>query len=517
MTTSYPPELAYKPRKSPSKFHPFACQPAIPIPKAMPSTSCSPSLSFYLISSLLLVIVSLSTSQPLLLPLTHTLSNTRLTKTQHLLKSISTRHNQHRHRSSVSLPLSPGSDYTLSISLASSPSQPITLYMDTGSDLVWFPCHPFDCILCENKPAAPTHPPKITSAPFVPCNSAACSAAHSSLSSSHLCAVAGCPLETIETADCSAFRCPSLYYAYGDGSLIARLRRDRLSIPTSNSSAFPFLHLSNFTFGCAHTALGEPIGVAGFGRGALSLPAQLSAVSPDLGSRFSYCLISHSLDATRLRHPSPLILGRSSSPSEEESDDGEFTYTPMLDNPKHPYLYSVGLAAITVGKTRIPATPDLKEIDVEGNGGMVIDSGTTFTMLPTRIYEKVLKEFELGVGGNYERATEVEEEMGMGLCYYYRAEENVKVPKIVLHFAGNASVVLPSKNYFLAFDKEGEKRKVGCLMMMNGGDLSDGGWPAATLGNFQQQGFEVVYDLEKRCVGFAKRRCAALWERLTRG
>ena len=30
--------------------------------------------------------------------------------------------------------------------------------------------------------------------------------------------------------------------------------------------------VSNFTFACAHTALGEPVGVAGFGRGLLLLP-----------------------------------------------------------------------------------------------------------------------------------------------------------------------------------------------------------------------------------------------------
>ena len=45
-------------------------------------------------------------------------------------------------------------------------------------------------------------------------------------------------------------------------------------------------------------------------------------------------------------------------------------------------------------------------------------------------------------------------------------------------------------------------------MLMNGGDdeeLSDG--PRATLGNYQQQGFEVVYDLEKQRVGFTRRKC----------
>ncbi|KAJ6308721.1 hypothetical protein OIU76_018326 [Salix suchowensis] len=96
----------------------------------------------------------------------------------------------------------------------------------------------------------------------------------------------------------------------------------------------------------------------------------------------------------------------------------------------------------------------------------------------------------------------------------------MNVPSVVLHFVGNrSSVVLPRRNYFYEFldggDGKGKKRKVGCLMLMNGGDAAElSGGPGATLGNYQQQGFEVVYDLENRRVGFARRECASLWETL---
>ena len=43
------------------------------------------------------------------------------------------------------------------------------------------------------------------------------------------------------------------------------LRRGRGTLAAS-------VAVSNFTFACAHTALGEPVGVAGFGRGLLLLP-----------------------------------------------------------------------------------------------------------------------------------------------------------------------------------------------------------------------------------------------------
>ncbi|XP_043718364.1 probable aspartyl protease At4g16563 [Telopea speciosissima] len=492
------------------------------------------SFMFLLFFCISIPFLSVSSSQ-IVLPLSHSLVNTQFNNTHHLLKSSSvqstTRFRNHHHghlpRRQISLPLAPGSDYVLTLSLGSDPAQTISLYMDTGSDLVWFPCAPFECILCEGKydTSATTPPPNVSSSAFVPCNSPSCSAVHSSLPSSDLCAISRCPLVTIETSDCSSFACPPFYYAYADGSFIARLYRDSISIPMSS----PSLRLKNFTFGCAHTALAEPIGVAGFGRGALSLPAQLANLSPQLSSSFSYCLVSHSFNEQKFHRPSPLILGRYSLNDEEkkQSVDGEsdFQYTKMLDNPKYPYFYCVGLEAVSVGGSRIPAPEILKRVNSKGDGGMVVDSGTTFTMLPAKLYEAVVAEFDHRVGRVYKRSRETEDQTGLSPCYYIDDSVNkaafAKVPKLALHFVGNATVVLPTRNYFYGFtnggDGVGKKRKVGCLMLMNGGIDANSGGPAALLGNYQQQGFEVMYDLEKGRVGFARKQCSTLWDSLNRG
>ncbi|KFK26526.1 hypothetical protein AALP_AA8G260600 [Arabis alpina] len=488
---------------------------------------------FFFYLAILQLYTSVSSSPPLLLPLSHSLSTSKHSSSPlHLLKSSSSRssarfrrhhHHNHKHQQQLPLPLSSGSDYLLSLSVGSSSS--VSLYLDTGSDLVWFPCRPFTCILCESKPI-PSSPPSLlsSSASTVPCSSPSCSAAHSSLPSSDLCAISNCPLDLIETGECntSSYPCPPFYYAYGDGSLVAKLYSDSLSLPP--------VSVSNFTFGCAHATLAEPIGVAGFGRGRLSFPAQLAAYSPHLGNSFSYCLVSHSFDSDRVRRPSPLILGRFNNEKEkrvETSDDEEeekkkksgFVYTEMLENPKHPYFYSVSLQGISVGKRNIPAPAMLRRVDRNGGGGIVVDSGTTFTMLPAKFYNSVVEEFDSRVGRVHERADRVEPGSGMSPCYYLN-QTSVKVPTLVLHFAGNgSSVTLPRRNYFYEFmdggDGKEEKRKVGCLMLMNGGDeaeLKSG--PGAILGNYQQQGFEVVYDLLNRRVGFAKRKCASLWDTL---
>lgn len=213
--------------------------------------------------------------------------------------------------------------------------------------------------------------------------------------------------------------------------------------------------------------------------------------------------------------PSPLILGRYDGAGDENVD---FVYTSMLPNPKHPYFYCVGLAGISVGEKSIPAPQILRRVDGRGSGGVVVDSGTTFTMLPDSLYNSVVAEFEGRVGRVHQRASEIEKKTGLGPCYYLGRV--VEVPTVTFHFIGNnSSVVLPSRNYFYEFLDGGDgfrsKRKVGCMMLMNGGDEVElSGGPGATLGNYQQQGFEVVYDLEKQRVGFAKRQCASLWDSL---
>ncbi|KAG6481727.1 probable aspartyl protease At4g16563 [Zingiber officinale] len=470
----------------------------------------------------------------LVFPLSHSLSrsqNANFTILQHLkelsLHSAVRRHN-HRHpperrRQQVSLPLSPGSDYTLSVSVGA-PSAPTTvaLYMDTGSDIVWFPCSPFECMLCEGKPSYPPLHPPLPPPPAsrqVACGSAACSAVHSGLPASDLCAIAACTLDDIETDSCSA-PCPRFYYAYGDGSLVARLRCGPLALHGSAAPSAAALRLQNFTFACAHSALAEPVGVAGFGRGPLSLPAQLAALSPSLAARFSYCLVSHSFKQDRLLRPSPLILGRTEPKPSAPDKYPPFVYTPLLHNPKHPYFYSVGLESLSVGPNRIRAPPELRGVDRKGNGGMVVDSGTTFTMLPAETYTSLAYEFDQQMSrAGFQRTADTEERTGLRPCYFFedRKADQRSVPGLALHFAGNASVALPRRNYFMGF--ESGRHRVGCLMVMSGAEAAaeeEYGGPAGTLGNFQQQGFEVVYDLEKKRVGFARRRCATLWEEMTR-
>lgn len=257
------------------------------------------------------------------------------------------------------------------------------------------------------------------------------------------------------------------------------------------------------------------------------MPAQLAAASPEIGNYFSYCLVSHAFDQTGgvRAGPSPLILGRyekktqlsttSTEPTDTVEETIDYKYTPLLENPKHSYFYCVGLQAISVETTKVQTPLSLRRVDSDGNGGMVVDSGTTFTMLPRGFHSSVMGEFDARVSKVYKRASRVEERTGLMPCYYGGKGEKSfgYVPRLVLHFGGNSTVALPRRNYFYEFFDGDAKRNVGCVMLMDGGDEAEnGGGPAGLLGNYQQQGFEVVYDLEMKRVGFARRKCASMWD-----
>ncbi|XP_028192249.1 uncharacterized protein LOC114377963 isoform X1 [Glycine soja] len=83
----------------------------------------------------------------------------------------------------------------------------------------------------------------------------------------------------------------------------------------------------------------------------------------------------------------------------------------MLWNPKHSYFYCVGLTEISVGKRTIPTPEMLRRVDRRGDDDVVVDSETTFTMLPESLYNLVVAEFSRRVGRVHKRASEIADGM----------------------------------------------------------------------------------------------------------
>jgi len=201
---------------------------------------------------------------------------------------------------------------------------------------------------------------------------------------------------------------------------------------------------------------------------------------------------------------SPLVIGDLAFSSNQS-----FQFTQMLKSPVFRSYYYIGLEGITVGNgSSIDVPISLRAFDTEGNGGLLIDSGTTYSHLPEPLYSRLLS--ELGSKITYKRSSEDEDRTGFDLCYKVPVVNNSVVddfPLITFHFLGNAELVLPKENCFYAVSAPKDSLVAKCFLFQS---MEDGDYgPAGVFGSFQQQNVEVLYDLEKERIGFQPMDCAS--------
>ncbi|KAM0946022.1 putative nepenthesin [Dioscorea sansibarensis] len=365
--------------------------------------------------------------------------------------------------SSVVSGLAQGSgEYFTRIGIGTPPSYAF-MVVDTGSDLAWLQCSP--CRRCYSQSAPIFDPRRSRTYASVPCGSALC--------------------RRLDASGCDLRRGACLYeVAYGDGS--ATMGDFSTETLTFRGGA----RLPRVALGCGHDNQGLFVaasGLLGLGRGTLSLPSQAAY---RLSRRFSYCLVDRTSTSSQpVTRASSLIFGPSAIPQSSSS----VAYTPMVRNPTMDTFYYADLIGISVGGARVPRA-ELKLDQGTGRGGVIIDSGTSVTRLARAAYEAMRDAFRAG-------ATELSPAAeGFSLfdtCYDLGGKSVVKVPTLVLHFAGGADVALPAENYLIPVDTKG----TFCFAFAG----TDGG--VSIIGNIQQQGFRMVFDSETSRIGFVPRGC----------
>ncbi|XP_031287785.1 probable aspartyl protease At4g16563 [Pistacia vera] len=374
--------------------------------------------------------------------------------------------------------------YSISLSFGT-PPQTIPLLMDTGSDLIWFPCT--TRYLCKNCSFSSSNTPlfipqQSSSSKIIGCRNPKCSWIHPN---------AQCK-DCNPSNNCTQI-CPPYIIFYESGATSG--------ISLSETLNFPNRTIPNFFVGCSVFSSRTPAGIAGFGRGQASLPSQLNV------DKFAYCLLSRKFDDTT--RSSPLILDNSSGSDSEKKSSG-LIYTPFIKNPVFPgrsafsVYYYVGLRKITVGERRVRIPYRYLRLDDEGNGGTIIDSGTTFTVMASEVREPLAAEFEsqLVKKMNFSRALGVEVLTGLSPCFNVSSgTTRLKFPKLKLHFKGGAEMAVPPENYAAVV---GDGSAV-CLMVVSG-RLGSGG-PTIILGNVFWQNYYVEYDLRKERLGFKQQQC----------
>ncbi|WRX33256.1 Xylanase inhibitor [Theobroma cacao] len=380
--------------------------------------------------------------------------------------------------------------YTISLSFGT-PPQTLPFVMDTGSDFVWFPCtHHYLCKNCSfSSSNIPSFIPKqSSSSKILGCQNPKCSWIHHTNATQ--CDECG---NNSTPQNCSQI-CPPYFIFYGLGTTAGFALSETLNLGDRIEP--------DFLVGCSLLSSHQPAGVAGFGRGLPSLPTQLKL------DKFSYCLISHRFDDST--SSSPLILD---SNSDFDKKKIGLTYTPFLKNPivqgKEAFkvYYYVGLRKISVGGRHVKVPYKYLSPGNDGNGGSIVDSGTTFTFMAREVFEPVAEEFVKQVK-KYSRARDVEDLTGLRPCFHVKGREKVELPELRLHFKGGAEIALPPNNYFVLVDGG-----AACLTVVTGGGVGGGegevgqSGPAVILGNFQMQNYYVEYDLRNERLGLRPQLC----------
>ncbi|GAB2297055.1 hypothetical protein Dimus_031158 [Dionaea muscipula] len=338
-------------------------------------------------------------------------------------------------------------EYFTRVGVGQPPSQQYVV-LDTGSDVSWLQCEP--CADCYQQSDPVFRPSSSSSYSRLSCGTAQCKA--------------------LDVSECRAGMC--LYeVSYGDGSYtVGDFVRERITFGEGAS-------VDGVAIGCGHNNEGLFVGAAGLlglGGGKLSFPSQINS------SSFSYCLVDrNSKAASTLEFNSPL--------------PPDAVTAPLLRNRQLDTFYYVAMSGISVGGQMLSVPPSAFRMDESGNGGVIVDSGTAVSRLQTEVYSALRDAYLSGT-------QHLPPANGVALfdtCYNLASMSSVEVPTVALHFPEGRRMPLPAKNYMIPVDSSG----TFCF------GFAPTTSSLSIIGNVQQQGTRVAFDLANNLVAFSPNKC----------
>ncbi|XP_071908074.1 aspartic proteinase PCS1-like [Coffea arabica] len=382
--------------------------------------------------------------------------------------------------STGSLPRAPNKlpfthNVTLTVSLAvGTPSQNVTMVLDTGSELSWLQCN-------TTRSGQPVFfPNRSSSYSPVTCSSLTCTTRTQDLSI---------------PASCDSRNLCHAVLSYADASSSeGNLALDNFNVGGSN---FP-----DTVFGCMDSGYSsnsdedsKTTGLMGMNRGSLSFVSQMGF------KKFSYCISGSDFSGV-------LLLG-----------DANLTwliplnYTPLVQiSTPLPYFdrvaYTVQLEGIKVSDKLLQLPKSVFEPDHTGAGQTMVDSGTQFTFLLGPAYTALRAEFVNQTSAVLRVLEEPEFvfQGAMDLCFRVPMNRtNIpEVPSVSLVFRGAEIVVSGERLLYRVPGQVRGSDEVYCFTFGNSDLLAI---EAYVIGHHHQQNVWVEFDLEKSRIGFARLHC----------
>ncbi|KAF0926233.1 hypothetical protein E2562_022062 [Oryza meyeriana var. granulata] len=354
------------------------------------------------------------------------------------------------------------------------PAQPFVLIADTGSDLTWVKCRGAAPSTSSPAPARVFRPGDSKTWAPIPCSSETCK-------STIPFSLANC---SSSTASCS------YDYRYNDDSAARGVvGTDSATVALSGGRSDQKAKLQGLVLGCTTAYDGQGFeasdGVLSLGYSNISFASRAAA---RFGGRFSYCLVDHLAPRNATSY---LTFGAGPDAPSSSAPSSATSRTPLLLDGRVRPFYAVTVDAITVDGVALDIPAEVW--DVGSNGGTIIDSGTSLTVLASPAYKAVVAALSKQLAG-LPRVTMDP----FDYCYNWTARGgDLAVPKLAVQFAGSARLEPPAKSYVI--DAAPGVKCIG---------VQEGAWPGVSvIGNILQQEHLWEFDLTNRWLRFRQTRC----------
>ncbi|KAM3736180.1 hypothetical protein ACB098_10G142900 [Castanea mollissima] len=268
--------------------------------------------------------------------------------------------------------------------------------------------------------------------------------------------------------------CPYIVdYSSANTSTSGFLVEDKLHLASVSDHATKNHVQASVILGCGRIQSGSylngaaPDGVMGLGLGDISVPSLLAKAGL-IQNSFSICFDEN--DSGRILFGDEVFATQQS--------------TPFLPSAGKYGDYYVGLEHYCVGSFCLKLT----------QFQALVDSGTSFTYLPTEVYEKIVFEFDKQVN-----ATRIHlQDSTFEYCYNASSQELHSIPSMRLMFTTNRSYLIHNP---LLTDSENQAFSNFCLTLLQT-DREYG-----IIGQNFMKGYRLVFDRENLKLGWSKSNC----------
>ncbi|KAJ7949036.1 aspartyl protease family protein 2 [Quillaja saponaria] len=396
-------------------------------------------------------------------------------------KNHSHDHRRKARESSFVMPIQGGRDFRIGEYFVQvkvgTPSQKFWLIADTGSDLIWFNCRygcGRNCSTHKGRSKIKNRrvflPERSATFEKVACSSDTCQVQLINLFSSTTCPNPSDP-------------CQYAYEYVDQSTAFGFFANDVVTVGLRNGRKHK---LRNMIIGCTQSITDGPTVNGGIdGVLGLSYSKDSFAVKAAIqyGGKFSYCLVDHLSHRNFFNH-----LSFGDDPVHHTKLLSHMRLTKLV---KTDIYFAVNVLGISIGGQMLNIPGEVWEVN--SNGGTILDSGTTLTILARPAYDSVMAALAKSLM-KYERLPRSD---ALEFCFNAKGFDESSVPRLAIHFADGARFEPPVKSYVID-SAPGER----CL-----GFLPANGPGYSIIGNIMQQNHLWEFDLFQSTVRFAPSSC----------